>query len=122
MIIETIGALATLASVLQTWKMNGRGKKDRKLQALGQLSDAVALTRRALKARRKKRRSDPNLVNAWRQASLALDSAGENKLARFCNIKSIYWLDPAAWTPEQVRAAGIQLHTIEQELSRLMES
>jgi hypothetical protein len=122
MIVETIGAFATLASVLQTWKIGARGKKERKLQALGQLSNAVTVTQRALKTRRNKRRSDPDLVNAWRQASFALESAGENKLARFCNVKSLYWLDPDAWTREEVRAAGIQLQAIEHELRRLMQA
>ena len=80
MVLETIGAFATLAGVLQTWKASARGKKERKLQALSELSDAVTATTKALTAKRKRRDADPDLVNAWRRASIALDGAGESKL------------------------------------------
>ncbi len=120
MVFEVIGALATLAGVLQTWKASARGKKERKLQALSVLSDAVAATMKALKSKRKTRRGDPGLVNAWRQASIALHGAGEKNLARLCEMKGLYWLNPTEWTPEQVRAAGIQLQTMESELQRLL--
>ena len=122
MVLETIGGLATLAAVLQTWKASARGKRERKLQALSVLSDAVAATTKALNAKRKKDVADPDLVNAWRQASIALEGAGERKLARLCEMKGIYWLNPAGWTPEQVHAAGIQLQTMERELRRLLRS
>lgn len=120
MVLEIIGAFATLAGVLQTWKASTRGKKERKLQALSALSDAVAATMKTLNARRRKHSSDPDLVNKWRQASIALEAAGETKLARLCEMKGLYWLNPAQWTPEQVHAAGIQLQTMERELRRLL--
>lgn len=122
MVLEAIGAFATLAGVLQTWKASDRGKKERKLQALSLLSDAVAATTKALNAKRKVRGADPDLVNAWRQASIALEVAGESKLARLCETKGVYWLNPAEWTPEHVQAAGIPLQVMERELRRLLNT
>jgi predicted proteasome-type protease len=120
MVLETIGTLATLAGILQTWRAGARGKKERKLQALSELSDAVAATMKVVTAKRKRSSSNADLVNAWRQASIAPEGAGETTLAGLCRSKSLYWINPTAWTKDQVRAAGIQLETMETELRRLL--
>lgn len=122
MFLETIGAFATLAAVLQTWKASSRGKKEAKLRALSELSSAVATTTKALARKTKKGERQPDLVNVWRQAAIALDGAGEKKLSRLCEIKGMYWLNHEGWTPEQVKAAGIQLRSMELELRRLLAS
>lgn len=120
MVLEAIGAFAALAAVLQTREASARGKKDRKLGALSALSDAVAATTKALMARRKQKVPDPTLANLWRQAAIALEGAGERKLARLCKTKGVYWLNPSKWKPEEVHTAGIQLQSMERELRRLL--
>jgi predicted proteasome-type protease len=64
LVLETIGTLATLAGILQTWRAGARGKKERKLQALSELSDAVAATMKVVTAKRKRSSSNADLVNA----------------------------------------------------------
>lgn len=121
MILEAIGALATVAGILQTYKASTLAEQDRKQEALSRLSDAVSATTRALNSRRRRNGPNPDLGNAWRQAAIALRGAGEGKLSKLCEVKGVYWMDPSAWTPEEVDAAGIQLDAMDRELHRLLQ-
>lgn len=118
--LETVGAFATLAGVLQTWKAGARGKKELKLQAMRELSAAVVATKKAIKKRPKKGQQFHEVVGAWQRASIAFNASGEKKLSRLCQIKGLYWLDPFGWSPDQVHAAGIQLTAMDRELRRLL--
>ena len=57
-------------------------------------------------------------------ASLMTYGAGEDwaskGLAMMCMDKGFYWADPEAWTPERVKAAGIELDRVYEEVRRVV--
>ena len=85
------------------------------LNAVSALSAAALETRKSL-ARYKAQgargvRSDPKLVELWRQASLSLIRV-DGALARRCLIKADYWANPSHWTRSRVEEAGIALDDV----------
>ena len=62
------------------------------------------------------------LTNSWHIASLSFRDAGYEKMQSLCSIKGDYWLDPAAWSEEQVQEAGIKLNEMRSRLKVVLNS
>jgi hypothetical protein len=120
--LEIVGALAGIVAALQGWRSLGHQKRALKTEAVRALSEAVTATQEVVDKRSQGVPDgiDYKLTNLWHRASLAFREAEEDKLARLCQIKGNYWLDPSQWTRELIRDAGIQLTGMQRELQRLL--
>lgn len=48
------------------------------------------------------------------------DEVMAKEIARLCRIKGNYWLDPAGWTRDQIKQAGIGLEGMRREFQGLL--
>ena len=122
---EIVAAFSGIITILDYIKSADDRENDLETYALKALSDAVTSTEKYLSIENK--RSAPvnanyDLTNAWHKASLLFRDAGYDNMQRLCQIKGDYWLDPHAWTDEQVREAGIKLKEMRKRLNRALSS
>ena len=122
---EIIGALSGIIAILATMKSTDDRENELETSALKALSDAVTSTEKYLSLENKRSASvDANyeLTNAWHKASLLFRDAGYSDMQKLCQIKGNYWLDPNAWTDEQVEKSGIKLKEMRERLNPALSS
>ena len=122
---EIIGALSGIIAILATINNLNDKDNDKDKTALLALNDAITSTEKYLSISKKTNASieaNYELTNSWHIASLSFRDAGYEKMQSLCSIKGDYWLDPAAWSEEQVQEAGIKLNEMRSRLKVVLTS
>ena len=123
--LEIVAALSGIIAILATLKSVDDRENDLESAAIKALSNAVTSTEKFVSIEQKEaasRDSNYELTDAWHQASLAFRDAGNIRMQDLCQIKGEYWLNPSAWTEEQVIEAGIKLAEMRERLNRVLST
>ena len=121
--VDSLSKLLSILKGLLAKLVAGKMQRDSKIDAgLGAAGKALTATRKYERMRLSAGRDDQrelDIAELWYEAAVALRNVAP-RLSYLCNSKKRYWVEPDAWTEDQIQSRGIAIEKMQTEIEALL--